>query len=122
MLQRRAVLAALGSTVAAAMAPVSVFVNSHRAYRQQLAEIIGDTVRLTDPDGNVVHARLVALDGGPRCPGLEQFSVVFEGDDLGDGVYEAYHRDTGVVTVSLMRSDTPAHRRTRKRAYFSIFV
>jgi hypothetical protein len=122
MLQRRAVLAALGSAMATAIAPVSVLANPKQTRRDQFSELLGHSFRVADPAGEVMTARLVALDDGPRCRGLEQFSIVLEGDALTDGIYEVYHRDTGKLLVSLMPSGELGSTRRWKRAYFSYFV
>jgi hypothetical protein len=122
MLQRRAVLAALTSAMAAAMAPTSIFASNHQTCRQRLAGIVGDTVRLSDQDGRILYARVLTIDDGPTHPGLDQFSIVFEGDDLVDGLYEAHHRDAGTVPVALIESEASAYGTTRKRAHFSIFI
>ena len=85
-------------------------------------ELLGQGFRLKSTEGDIVTARLIAVDEGPDCRGLEQFSIVFEGDDLADGIYETYNPEMQGLTISLMPSDTRASRPTRKRAYFSVFV
>ena len=122
MLQRRAVLAALGSAMVATVAPLSAFANVHVTCRQKFAEIVGGTVHLTDSDGEVVKARLVSLDDGPRHPGLEQFSIVFEGDNLQEGLYELSHPGLGRLPVSLIPSDSRHAQGARGRAFFTLFV
>ena len=62
------------------------------------------------------------MDDGPQCPGLEQFSIVFEGNDLTEGLYRVYHRQTGSLLISLMPSGEPGSRKNRKRVFFSTFV
>jgi hypothetical protein len=122
MLQRRAVLAAFGSAMAAAMAPFGVLAGTNLSRRNQLSELMGCSFHIADPSGEKTTARLVALDDGPRCPGLEQFSVVFEGADLCEGLHEVYHHDTGRFLISLMPSGESGSRQIRKRAFFSTFV
>ena len=122
MLQRRAVLAALGSAMAVSFAPIKVLAGTKVTRRNQFAELIGARLQLEDSEGNATVARLVTLDDGPRCPGLEQFSIVIEGDGLVDGIHEVHHRDIGRLHISLMDSETIAMGRTRKRAFFCMFT
>lgn len=122
MLQRRAVLAALMSATAAALAPVSAFARSHRTCRQKFAELVGANVRLSNLDGEAVKATLVCLDDGPHHPGLEQFSVVFEGVNLEEGLYEVSHANLGRLPVTLIPSDSRFSRHARGRAFFSLIV
>ena len=121
MLKRRAVLAAITSAMAAAIAPVSALANTKQTRRDQLSELLGHDFRVANPTGEVTSARLKSLDDGPLCPGLEQFSIVFEGDALTDGTYEVYHHDTGRLQISLMASGEPGAAQTLKRAYFCKF-
>lgn len=122
MLQRRAVLAALGSAMAVSFAPIKVLAGTKVTRRNQFAELIGDRLQLKDSEGNVTVARIATLDDGPHCPGLEQFSIVIEGDGLVDGIYEMHHRDIGRLRISLMHSEAIAMGRTRKRAVFCTFT
>ena len=122
MLQRRAVLAALGSAMAASFAPINLLAGTKVTRRNQFAALIGDRLQLKDPDGSVTVARLATLDDGPRCPGLEQFSIVIEGDGLVDGIHEVHHRDIGRLRISLMQSEAIAMGRTRMRAFFCTFT
>lgn len=122
MLQRRAVLAALGSAMVFTVAPVSAYAIKDRTSRQKFADTVGATLRLVDPNGEVVHARLIGLDDGPRHPGLEQFSIVFEGDNLKEGLYEFSHPNLGRQSVTLIPSDSRFSQRSRGRAFFSLFV
>ena len=122
MLQRRAVLAALGSAMAASFAPIKVLAGTKVTRRNQFAELIGDRLQLKDPEGNVTVARLATLDDGPQCRGLEQFSIVIEGDGLIDGIHKVHHRDIGRLRISLLHSETIAMGRTRKRAFFCTFT
>ena len=122
MLQRRAVLAALSSAMAAAIVPVNVLASTSVSCREQLSPLLGHSFRLRNPAGDIVTARLVAVDDGPDCPGLEQFSIVFDGDDLDDGLYDTYHPEMDGMTISLMPSEVPGSNQTRKRAHFSVFA
>jgi hypothetical protein len=122
MLQRRAVLAALGGAMAATIVPFKSHAGTNLSTRQQFAELLGARFRLTDADGHSWAARLVAVDDGPRCPGLEQYSIVFEGRELTEGLYEVYPRESGRLNIgltSLGGSDTGA---ARLQACFSNFI
>jgi hypothetical protein len=122
MLQRRAVLAAISSVLATAVVPINALASDRRTRRDRLAGLLGQTFRLADENGKVIQAQLVALDDGPRCSGLEQFSIVIEGDGLVDGIHEVHHRDIGRLHISLVHSETIAMGRTRKRAFFCTFT
>ena len=76
-------------------------------------------IRTTD---DIVTAQLIAVDDGPDCPGLEQFSIVFEGDELDDGLYDTYHPEMDGLAISLMPSDARGTGRVRKRAFFALLV
>jgi len=130
MLQRRAILAVLTSGLAAAIVPTNVVASvltagnrrsSSTSLRTRLHELLGHDFRLEDSTGATTYARLVGLDDGPLCRGLEQFSVVFEGAELSEGINELYHPVTGSFPISLLSSDCSGVNRTRKRAYFSMF-
>ena len=58
MLQRRAVLAAFGSAMAAAIVPVNVLASTSVSCREQLSELLGRSFRLKSPAGDIVTARL----------------------------------------------------------------
>ena len=120
MLQRRAVLAALGSAMAVSFAPIKVLAGTKVTRRNQFAELIGARLQLEDSEGNATVARLATLDDGPHCPGLEQFSIVIEGDGLVDGIHEVHNRDLGNMPISLLSSECDNASRTRKRAHFSL--
>jgi len=122
MLQRRAVLAAISSVLATAVVPINVMASDSRTSRERLAGLLGKTFGLADENGKVIQAQLVALDDGPRCSGLEQFSIVIEGDGLVDGIHELHHRDVGRLRISLVDSETIAMGRTRKRSFFCTFA
>ncbi len=122
MLERRAFLAALGSAVVASAVPVNVLASTNLSCREQLSQMLGRNFRLKSPAGDIVTARLIAVDEGLDCRGLEQFSIVFEGDNLDDGLYDTYHPDMDGLAITLMPSEAPGSGRIRKRAYFSVFV
>jgi len=131
MLERRNFLTALTAAMATTLVPggiVAATLTQREICAMQpstqdlLARLIGNTFHLTDSNGEPTQARLVAVDEGPQCEGLEQFSIVFEGTDLCDGIYKVYHRDTGSVPISLMPSVARTPATVRKRAYFTLFV
>ena len=130
MLERRKFLVAVGAGMATVAMPTGIVAatlkNSGRScssasLQQRLVPLIGSTFYLADSAGQLTKARLVALDEGPQCEGLEQFSVVFEGTDLSDGIYKVSHNESGSFDISLMPSDATAAAKIRKRAYFSLF-
>jgi hypothetical protein len=122
MLQRRAVLAALGGAMASSLVPFGAHAGPKLTTCQQYAELISSRFRLTDEDGNRCSARLVAVDNGPSYPGLEQFSMVFEGDDLTDGLHKIWSLDTGELLVTTMPSGAPGSGPVRKRVFISKFA
>jgi hypothetical protein len=122
MLGRRAFLAALGSSVVVSAVPVNVLASTNLSCREQLSQMLGRNFRLKSPAGDIVTAQLIEVDDGPDCPGLEQFSIVFDGDDLDDGLYNTYHPEMDGMTISLMPSEVPGSGHIRKRAYFSVFA
>lgn len=122
MLQRRAVLAGLGGAMAASLVPFGAHAGPKLTTCQRYAELLGARFRFTDDDGNRCSARLVAVDNGPSQSGLEQFSMVFEGDDLTDGLHKIRSLETGELLVTTMPSGTPGSGPVRKRVYISNFV
>jgi len=122
MLHRRAVLAALSSALAAAMAPASVFAGTNVTRREQFSALLGHSFRFATSAGDTVVAKLVSVDEGPQCSGLEQFSIAFEGESITEDRYEARHPDFGKLKITLIRSGPPGSKRNRHRAYFSNFA
>lgn len=131
MFERRKVLKVFVAGVTTAMVPAGIMAATIRknenggtseSLRDQLTPLIGSGFRLTDSNGIAKRARLIAIDDGPRCAGLEQFSIVFEGADLTEGLHEVYHRQTGSSLIGLMPSDEPRAGMTRQRAHFSTFA
>ena len=131
MFERRKVLKVFVAGVTTAMVPAGIMAatlnqtessGTSQSLRDQLTPLIGSRFRLTDSNGIAKRARLVAIDDGPRCAGLEQFSIVFEGADLTDGLHEVYHRQTGSSLIGLMPSDEAGAGMTRQRAHFSNFA
>lgn len=122
MMQRRAVLAALGSAVAASFAPVGVLASTRRSECQLYSNVVGSLFQLMDSSGDVTTARLVAVDDGPTCPGLEQFSIALEGEHLTEGLFDIDHPVIGRSKIALFRCGPPRSDRNRYRAYFSRFT
>ena len=122
MLQRRAVLAALGGAMASSLVPFGAHAGPKLTTCQRYAELIGSRFRFIDDDGNRCSARLVVVDNGPNESGLEQFSMVFEGDKLTDGLHKIRSLDTGELLVATMPSGMPGSGPVRKRVYISIFA
>jgi hypothetical protein len=128
MLERRNFLTALSATMlaaampASAMAAVSGQKGKSGSLRKQFAQLVGSNVRLLNSAGVTQKARLIAIDDGPACPGLEQFSIVFEGSDLGEGTYQIRNWRFGRMLVSMQNSGKPGAANTLQRAYFSNFI
>lgn len=131
MLERRNFLTALTATMATAMLPAGIMAATpgqpgnngiNNSLRGQLAQLVGSNLRLVDAAGIAQSARLVAVDDGPDHPGLEQFSIVFEGSGLTDGLYKVYHPSTGTLRIGLMSSGEAGSTPGRQRAHFSNFV
>ena len=131
MLERRKFLTALTVGMAATVMPAGIIAATLKqagqsctsaSLQRRFAPHIGSAFRLADTTGHVTKAQLVSVDEGPHCRGLEQFSIVFEGTELCDGIYEVYHRDTGSLRISLMPSAGTTPTTVRKRAYLSLFV
>jgi hypothetical protein len=131
MLERRNFLTALSATMVTAMLPAGVLAATPgkadwfgrtSSLRDRFAPLIGNDFRLVDEAGVRHRARLVALDDDLCSPELEQFSIVFEGSGLTDGLYEVYHPSTGTLRIGLMSSGEPGSPVGRQRAHFSNFV
>jgi hypothetical protein len=126
MLQRRAILAALTTSLAAIIAPTGAiaaesWTASSTSLREQLQRLLGREFQLDTETGATCRARLIAVDEGPECRELEQFSIVFDGVGLSDGIHDAFHPDIGKIPISLFSSVCEDSNRVRKRAYFSMF-
>lgn len=131
MLERRRVLQFIVAGAASSLVPAGILTITHGQFdapypgyslHNKLAAMLGSRFRMTNANGMTSTAELVALDEGPQYQGLDQFSAVFEGENLSDGLYEVWHRDTGNLPISLMPSGEPTADRCRQRAYFSILV
>jgi len=123
MLARRQFLGTLSAGMATTLVPAGVLSAAGLlSLRDQFAGLVEDNFHFLDSAGVVKKARLVALDDGPDCPRLEQFSIVFEGSDLTEGIYQVYHPQTGSLQIGLMPSGEPGSELDRQRAYFSNFV
>lgn len=131
MLERRQVLKIFVAGATTSLVPAGIFAatleatessGTSNSLREQLEVLVGSRFRLTGSDGVVRIARLVAVDDGPDCPGLEQFSILFEGADLVEGLHEVYHWQTGRELISLVPSGKPGAGITRQRAHFSRLV
>ena len=119
MMQRRDFLATLGGATLASALPIPLLAAPRQPFRAQFTALIGRRVRLTCADGHVQTARVTALDEGPCCRGLEQFSVVLEGDDLADGIYELHDPQGRRMMITLFASGPEGRERTRARTYVS---
>ena len=131
MLKRRKALKILVAGMTTAMVPAGVVATTlsgvertgmRHSLRTQLTQLIGSNFRLTDTYGTAKKAVLVAVEEGPRSAGLEQFSAVFEGDELEEGLHEVYHCQTGNSLISFVPSGESETGQVRQRAHFSIFA
>jgi hypothetical protein len=104
------------------MAPASVFAGTNVTRREQFSELLGHNFRFATSVGDTVVAKLVSIDEGPQCPGLEQFSIAFEGESITEDLYEVRHPVIGKLNITLIRSGPPGSKRNRHRAYFSNFA
>jgi len=107
---------------ASALAALQVRTGKRGSLQKHFAQFVDTDFRLFDADGVGQKARLVAVDDGPQYPGLEQFSVVFEGSDLSEGLYQIRSWRTGRMYVGLQSSGEPGSAINRQRAVFSNFV
>jgi len=105
MLGRRKFLGTLSAGMATTMVPAGVL--SAASLRDQLAGLVDDNFQFVDSAGGSMRARLVALDDGPECPGLQ---------------YRVYHPSTGTLRIGLMASGEAGSTSGRQRAFFSDFV
>jgi hypothetical protein len=122
MMQRRAVIAAFGSAIATSFVPVSLLASTKRSQRELYSNVLGNQLKLKNPSGEVTTARLVSVDEGPTCPGLEQFSIAFEGEHLTEGLFDVGHPDLVRSQIALFRCGPPDSGRNRYRAYISTFT
>jgi len=123
MLGRRQFLGTLSAGMATTLVPAGVLsAAGFASLRDQFAGLVDDKFHLVDSAGALKRARLVAMDDGPDCPGLEQFSIVFEGSGLTDGLYMVYHPSIGTLRIGLMSSGEAGSAPGRQRAHFSNFI
>jgi len=123
MLGRRQFLGKLSAGMAMTLVPAGVITAAGLAsLRDRFAGLVDDNLHLVDSAGVVKKARLVALDDGPACPGIEQFSIVLEGSDITEGLHEVYHPNAGGLQIALMETAEPGSGGARQRAYVSSFV
>ena len=120
---RRRFLGTLTAGMATTLVPAGVIsAAGFASLRDRFAGLVDKNFHLVDSAGTLKKARLVAMDDGPECPDLEQFSIVFEGSGLTDGLYKAYHPSTGTLRIALMSSGDAGATLGRQRAHFSSFV
>lgn len=131
MLERRRILKIIVAGATTVMVPGSITMaasgpveraGTRGSLRDQLATLVGSNFQLTDADGVTRKAQLISIEDGPACPGLEQFSMLFEGEGLTEGLHEIHHTRTGSALISLVPSDQPETGLVRQRAHFSHFV
>jgi hypothetical protein len=85
--------------------------------RTQFRSWIDDEFRLSGPGSlRAAHATLIAVDDGPECTGIEQFSAVFRGAALPTGLCRLSHADGAQFVLHLHGS---LHSNLR-RAHFSL--
>ncbi len=122
MLKRRLFLSALAAGATSSMIPTTVFsAVDDGPLSEKFSDLVGSEFHFRNAVGDKSRAKLVAFDQGPDSPGLEQFSVVFEGDGLAEGLHDIHHLGTGKLTVFCMPSTGGALGSCRQRVYFSNF-
>jgi len=124
MLKRRFFLSAIAAGATGTLLPTTVFsalLTDDGPLSNKFSDLVGSEFRFRNAVGDVSSARLIAFDKGPESPGLEQFSLVFEGDGLAEGLHEIHHVGTGKLTVFCMPSTGSALGSSRQRVYFSNF-
>ena len=87
--------------------------------RAELASLLGYDLDVFDASGVTRAMRLSAVDAGPECPGLDQFSIVLEGSELTEGLYGISHPRIGTHLVGLAPSGQDSW---RSRAHFARFA
>jgi len=123
MLGRRKFIGTLTAGIAASILPAGVLNAAGLVtLREQFADLVDSNFDLIDSSGTLRRARLTQLDDGPEASGLEQFSIVFEGNDLSEGLHKACHPRIGTLRIGLMASGERGPGPDRQRAYFSNFV
>jgi len=85
------------------------------ALRDRFATLVDSDFDFVDAHGAALTARLVALDDARTSGGFEQFSVVFEGDGLAEGLYQVRHPALGSLHIGF----TAPGESLRQRAWFS---
>jgi hypothetical protein len=124
MLKRRLFLSALAAGATSSILPTTAFsavLADNGLLAEKFSTLVGSEFHFRNTVGDKSCARLVAFDNGPDSPGLEQFSVVFEGDGLAEGLHDIHHLGTGKLTVFCMPSTSAALGNSRQRVYFSNF-
>jgi len=124
MLKRRFFLSAIAAGATSTILPTTVFsafLTDDGPLSQKFSDLVGSEFCFTNTVGDISSARLIAFDKGPDSPGLEQFSVVFEGDGLAEGLHDIHHPGTGKLAVFCMPSTGGATGGSRQRVYFSNF-
>ena len=124
MLKRRLFLTALAASATSSILPTTAFsavFSNDGSLAGKFAALVGSDFQFTNDAGDKSRARLVAFDKGPDNPKLEQFSVVFEGDGLAEGLHDVHHFGAGTHTVFCMPSTGGASGKSRQRVYFSNF-
>ena len=130
MIKRRKALKIFLAAVTTALVPAGAIATTLKgigsstttSLRGQLTSLSGSNFRLTTAEGIAKNAVLIAIDDGPRSSGLEQFSAVFEGANLEEGLHEVYHVQTGSSLISFVSSGEPGAEMIRQRAHFSTFA
>jgi hypothetical protein len=135
-MQRRQLLVGFATGAAAAAMPTGVFAATLKGLlntgtrtsinnspdRASLTTLVGSWFRITDTNGQYSAARLIALDDGPTFRGLEQFSLVFQGKQLTDGLFQVFHPQAGEIQLHFMPSGETADVNDRRRAHISVFA
>ncbi len=93
--------------------------------KKSFQSLLHNNFRCMSNSSGAKKIKLVEFIEGPRAPGLDQFTLVFEEVDqtdhtkIQDGLYTLFHPETGPSLVQLVASDTVVGRYT---SHFGLFT
>jgi len=128
MFKRRDFLTTCAAGTAAFMTPVGwVMADSagDNSSKDTFQSLLHQGFRCMDGEDEAMKLELVEVREGPKAPGLEQFTLVFQGGNSAEtrqlqaGLYRLYHPETGLELLHLTPSDTGVGRYT---THFGLFT
>ena len=129
-MERRKFLAGVSAAVAGTtqlpsiLSFESVEATVHPTRRAEFERQLGTEFRVYDNDGRFADkVRLVAIEGGPCCSGLEQFSLVFagtQGPALSEGIWRLTNGTDQAKDLAL--TSARASSQPRYRAMFNLLA